>query len=557
MILNGTRREWSHVRPKRGLVDEISDKAGCSGTLAGVLVSRGVGSGSEAIRFLGAASDQLPDAHLLPDADRVVERIQRALDDRELVAVHGHDDPDGVTATVIMVEALRHLGSVPLTYIPDRKTEGHGLSRAELDRLHAAGVTLVVTVDSCVSDREFIAYAKELGIDTIVTDHHEIPAELPPAVAIVNPKLPGSRFPYRYMAGVGVSLRVADLLMEDLGGRYDRTYERAPWCGQRWRDEALALAAIGSVSDRVPLTGDNRAIVTQGLSAIPRTERTGLRTVLESTRLWGEEVEPDDIRELLGPILGRFPGDTPGTQRALELLLTTDEEEARNLAVALIDRQARWKEQALSSWRSVKRGLGDDPAASEASVLVLESTVPIGVMGYVTSRLADEVGKPTVLMAPRNSELSAEARGPAGFNFVDAFASMRELFIGYGGHPRAAGFSMEPGNADAFRRRFVEFAESNPPEPPPRAIDAELPMASVTLELAAELDLIGPFGQANHRPLFLARGVTREQLRDAESRGVRFGTPVPSGGLPADVVYRLRDSEGVALVSFIDFIEKG
>jgi single-stranded-DNA-specific exonuclease len=556
MILNGARRQWSHVPPEPGLVDEISERAGCSGTLAGVLVSRGVASGPDAMRFLSAASDPLPDAHLLPDAARVTDRIERALDGHELIAVHGHDDPDGITATVIMVEALRHLGAVPLTYIPDRKTEGHGLSRAELDRLHAAGVNLIVTVDSCVSDREFIAYAKELGIDTIVTDHHEIPPELPPAVAIVNPKLPDDRFPYRYMAGVGVSLRVADLLMEDLGGRHDRTYERAPWCGQRWREEALALAAIGSVSDRVPLTGDNRAIVTQGLSAIPRTERTGLRTVLENTRLWGEEVEPDDIREFLGPVLGRFPGDTPGTQRALDLLLTKDEEEAAGLASDLIDRQTRWKEQALCSWRSVRKGLGGDPAVSGAPVLVLESTVPIGVMGYVTSRLADELGKPTVLMVPRNSELSAEARGPAGFNFVDAFASMRELFIGYGGHPRAAGFSMNPDNAGAFRRRFVEFAESNPPEPPPRVIDAQLPLAAVTPELAAELDLMRPFGQANHRPLFLARAVTRGRMADAESSGVRFGTPPPSVDLPADMVYRLRDSDGVALVSFIDSIEK-
>ena len=289
MILSGSKYDWRLASIEPDLASDISRAVGVSASFARVLAARGVGSADDAARYLAASDDALPDAHLLPDADRVVERVRSALESGELIAVHGHDDADGVTATTVMLEALDQLGASVVSYIPDRKKEGHGLTRAELDRLHGAGVGLIITVDSCVSDREFIGYGNTLGIDTIVTDHHEIPPELPPAVAIVDPKLPDSRFPYRYMAGVGVALRVADLLLDELRGRFGPAGENVPWYGPRWRQEALALAAVGSIADKVPLTGDNRAIVTQGLAAAPGTDRVGLRAALEEGRLWGRE----------------------------------------------------------------------------------------------------------------------------------------------------------------------------------------------------------------------------------------------------------------------------
>jgi len=552
MILKGSKHDWALKAVDARLTSEIVGATGVSEAFAGVLAARGVGSGEEAVRFLAASDDPLPDAGLLPDADRVVERVRSALSAGELIAVHGHDDADGVTATAIMLEALDQLGASVISYIPDRKTEGHGLSRGELDRLKTAGVSLIVTVDSCVSDREFIGYGNELQIDTIVTDHHEIPPELPPAVAIVNPKLPDSVFPYRYMAGVGVSLRVADLLLDELRGTFGPAGENVPWYGPRWRQESLALAAIGSIADKVPLTGDNRAIVTQGLAEAPITDRVGLRVALEEGRQWGRELSPADVRDSLGRLLGRAPGDTPGTQKALELLLSRDPDEARVLAGALHRRQQRWRETATGAWRKLR---GDFKSADgSSSVLVLELDVPMGVVGYVASRLTEESGRPVIIVTDRGTETVAEARGPAGFNFVDAFATMRELFIGYGGHPRAAGFSMASSALPHFRERMEEFAQSNPPEPPPRQLDAELRLQDATPELGRELELMRPFGQANLRALFVAREVTSATVDDAESRGVRFGTPVRIGERPTDVVFRLRNSEGVALVSIVDAI---
>ncbi len=554
MILSGSKYKWKLASTEPGLASDISRAAGVSEPFARVLAARGVGSADEAARYLAALDDPLPDAHLLPDAGRVVERVRSALESKELIAVHGHDDADGVTATTVMLEALDQLGASVVSYIPDRKTEGHGLTRAELDRLHGAGVGLIVTVDSCVSDREFISYGNELGIDTIVTDHHEIPPELPPAVAIVDPKLPDSRFPYRFMAGVGVALRVADLLMDDLRGEFGPAGENVPWYGPNWRQESLALVAIGSIADKVPLTGDNRSLVTQGLAAAPGTNRVGLRAALEEGRLWGRELSPEDVRDSLGRLLGRAPGDSPGTQKALDLLAMRDPDDARALVASLFKRQSKWREEAVAAWRKVREEFERDSTAASSPVIVLETEVPIGTAGYVASRLTEQTGRPVIMVGRRDSEVMAEARGPMGFNFVDAFATMRELFIGYGGHPRAAGFSMVPSQMPRFRERMDDFTRSNPPVPDPRRIDAELALEETTPELGRELELMKPFGQGNRRAVLLARRVTSATLSDIEARGVRFGTPVRIGETPTDVVFRLRNSEGVALVSILDTI---
>ena len=554
MTLSGSRYSWRLASIEPGLASDISRAVGISEPFARVLVARGVSSSEDATRYLDALDDPLPDPHLLPDAGRVVERVRSALRSGELIAVHGHDDADGVTATTVMLEALDQLGASVVSYIPDRKTEGHGFTRAEMDRLHGAGVSLIITVDSCVSDREFISYGNGLGIDTIVTDHHEIPPELPPAVAIVDPKLPDSRFPYRYMAGVGVALRVADLLTDDLRGEFGPAGENVPWYGPRWRQESLALVAIGSIADKVPLTGDNRALVTQGLAAAPGTNRVGLRAALEEGRLWGRELSPEDVRDSLGRLMGRAPGDSPGTQKALDLLAMRDPDEARSLAASLFERQERWRKSAVAAWRKVREEFDRNAAAVSSPVIILETEVPIGTAGYVASRLTEETGRPVILVGMRNSEVMAEARGPVGFNFVEAFATMRELFIGYGGHPRAAGLSMVPSEVPRFKERMDDFVRSNPPSPDPRRIDTELRLEETTPELGRELELMRPFGQGNRRAVFLARHVTSATLSAIEAKGVRFGTPVRICRTPTDVVFRLRNSEGVALISILDSV---
>jgi single-stranded-DNA-specific exonuclease len=553
MTQKGAKYQWRFDEAPAVLTEEIRRAAGVSPVMAQTLASRQVASGKDAVWFLDPESRPLPDARLLPDADRVVERVAEAVSSREPIVVHGHDDADGVTATVIMLEALEQVGTAAGSYIPDRRTEGHGLSLHELDYLAGLGTRLVITVDSCVSDRDAIAYGNSLGIDTIVTDHHEIPPQLPPAHAIVNPKLPTSSYPYRYLAGTGVALRVADLLLDALRGRFGPVPGGRGWYGPRWREEAAALAAVGSIADKVPLTGDNRSIVAAGLKALPATERPGLRALLEESRLWGREPDPEDVRESLGPIFGRV-SDGRGGNDALGILLAADVETAREGARALVGERVRWKDAASGAMGRV-RPLLEAEVASDAPFIIVEVPVPVDVMGYVASRLADEADRPVVVMAPRGGAVAAEARGPQGFNLVAAFHSMSELFVGYGGHPRAAGFTMAAANTGAFRDRMLDYVRANPPAPEPRKLDAVVPISAATPALAAELERLKPFGLANPPATLLSPDTTRDSFKEAAARGIHLSMPLRLGPGAAGVVYRLRSADGIALASIVDTIE--
>ncbi len=547
MLIDGSRRRWELTPADRDLVREIVRSAGLTEPTAETLARRGVGSAEEAHRLLEPDVADLPDARLLPDADRVVARVGEALDRSERIVVHGHDDADGVNASVAMIDVLRDLGADVHSYIPDRRTEGHGLNTVEIDGLAAAGTKLIITVDSCVSEVDNIAYANALGMDVIVTDHHEIPPALPDAVAIVNAKLPDSPYPYRYMAGAGVAWRVAGLLREELKSR--QIGGVPAWRGERWHDEALALAAIGSVADRVPLTGDNRVIVTEGLRVLPQTVRPGLRALLEETGLAGRAVDHDEAQEHLGSAFGRV-SDGRGHNTAYEMLDVPDPEEARRLARRLVAIRQEWRSRASSAWKAVERAAaGMDEGAP---VIIVEASVPIAVMGYATSKLAQQTGKPCLLIVSKNGEAHAEARGPAGYNFVVAFQAMDDLFLGYGGHPRAAGFSIESERVPEFRERMLAHADEHPPEPVPRRVDAELPLEAATARTAEELARLAPFGQAWGRPVMLARDVTSETMREAERNGLRWRTPTRVSDRPVDILYRLSVADDVLFASELD-----
>lgn len=551
MDIDGSRHLWRFEPADPGLTSEIREAAGVSNVVAQVLASRGVGSGIEAASYLLASVDSLADPTLLPDADKVVDRVSLALERRETIVVHGHDDADGVTATTIMLETLAQLGTDARSYIPDRRTEGHGLNAAEIDGLAAAGATLIITVDSCVSDVSEIAHASRVGVDVVVTDHHEIPPALPDAAAVVNPKLPGSLYPYPYLAGVGVALRVADLLLAELSGQIGRGSAGRSWFGPAWRGEALALAALGSVADRVPLTGENRVIASAGLARLPATERPGLVELLKETQLWGREIEPDDVLESLGPVFGRV-SDGAGANRALDLLLAREHDTARDLAAALVSERQRWRSSAASAWKTVKAELARSAGGGESLVTVVESEIPLGVLGYVASRAASDTGRPTILVARKNGTAMGEARGPAGFNLVDALNSMSDLFDGHGGHPRAAGFTIASDRLAELRLRMSEYAAAHPPDVLRRQIDAVLQLEDAIADVAREIESLGPFGQGNRPAVLLARGVTRAAVNEARKAGLRFRTPFTAGDRPIDIVYRLRDVDGVPFVGVLD-----
>jgi len=554
MLFEGPERRWRLDARDPGLASDIARELGVAGLTARVLIARGATSVREAADLLSPADAEMADAALLPDADKVVARVERALERGESIAVHGHDDADGVTATAVMVEALRELGASPTTYIPDRRREGHGLSMGEIDAFAEQSLDLLITVDSCVSERELIARAADGGMDTIVTDHHEIPPELPDAVAIVNPKLPDSAFPYRFMAGAGVSLRLSELLLRELGDGRGKG-DPPPWGGEHWTRESLALVTVGSIADRVPLTGENRKIVARGLPAIPLTERPGLRAMLEESGIWGRDVEPSDVQEYLGPIFGRV-SDGAGRNEALDALMTPDADVARAIVKRLVEERSRWRRDAAAAWKGALSQVGEDALRNERTLVFIEIEAPVGVLGYVAGRLADMTRRPSLVVAPKGDEVMAEARGPYGFDLVAAFRSMPELFLGYGGHPRAGGFSAPPSNVRQIEERLRAYAEENPPAPPPRQIDAEADILDLSIEGARELERLWPFGFGNGRAILLGRSVTADTVEKAREKGVHLGTPSRFGRAPKDVVYRVRAADEVVLVNVIETVEE-
>ncbi|MBD3367673.1 MAG: hypothetical protein GF405_05810 [Candidatus Eisenbacteria bacterium] len=550
MRYQGERYIWEHEEPDAATVERVARAAGVSGILARVLASRGIETGEAAEAMLDPGRNRLPHPHLLPDADRAVERVRRALLGRERICVHGHDDADGVTATTIVTEALAQLGAEALTYIPDRRTEGHGLNRAEIDGLKTEGVRLIVTVDSCVSDVREIEYARSVGIDVVVTDHHEIPPTLPPAAAIVNPKLEHGAYPYRLMAGAGVALRFAELLTDELGGTFPPLPAGAPWYGPGWLDEAFAVATIGTIADKVPLTGDNRSIVAEGLDAMAASARPAIRAMLDDAGLGGKRIEVGDVRESVAPLFGRV-SDGSGGNPALDLMLERDGDRALILVARLGARRDEWRRKAQTAWREASKAL-DSPG--DERVVVTELDAPVEVLGYVTSRLADEMGRPAFVLSRTSGGFMAEARGPEGFDLVSALRSMDGLFEGYGGHPRAAGFTISADRVERFREGLARYVEEHPPTPTPRRFDAYVDLGDVSLELAGELDRMKPFGHGHWPAALYARVVRRDDVEAVRERGVRFATPPPVSKAPVGLVYRLRETGGVPSLSVIDTV---
>lgn len=550
MRYQGERYIWEHEEPDRDTVREISRATGAVDVLSTVLASRGVASGEEAAAFLDPGAHRLPDPHLLPDADRAVDRVRRALLARERIAVHGHDDADGVTATTVLTEALAQLGTAAVTYIPDRRTEGHGLNRAEIDRLRREDVRLIVTVDSCVSDVAEIEYARSLGIDVVVTDHHEIPPTLPPAAAIVNPKLETGRYPYPLMAGAGVSLAFSRLLLDELGGTFPPLPAGAPWYGTGWTGEAFAVATIGTIADKVPLTGDNRSIVAEGLRRIAESSRPGIRAILDDAGLSGKPIDVGDVRESVAPLFGRV-SDGKGGNPALDLMLERDGDRALILVARLRAGRDQWRAKAQNAWREASRAL--DQTGDEA-VLIATIDAPVEVLGYVTSRLADEAGRPSFVLSRTGDGFMAEARGPEGFDLTSALRSMDGLFRGYGGHPRAAGFTIDADRVDAFREGLLAYVAEHPPEPMPRRFDAVFPLREVSLELARELDRMEPFGHGHWPAALYAPDVSGADVDAVRGSAARFATPPPVSKAPVGLVYRLRETGGIPSVSVLDVV---
>jgi len=459
------------------------------------------------------------DPFLLTGMDRAVTRLMTAVRDSEPITVYGDYDADGLTATALLVTALRESGARDVSwYIPDRHEEGYGLNRNALGRLRASGTRLVVTVDCGVTALAEAAFARRIGLDLIVTDHHEPGADLPPASAVVDPRLGGDESPFADLAGVGVALKVAQALRMALtAGNSDMPLFDVPAMGDSF-PQALDLVALGTVTDVVPLLGENRSLVHRGLSFFNPPRRPGFKALRRVAGLQDREIGSYHLAFQFGPRLNAA-GRMGDASRALRLLLTGDEDEAHELAAEL-DRGNRLRQEVEERIldEAVVRIEREIDLNRERAIVLAGEGWPDGVIGIVASRLVERYARPALLVAVNSGVGKGSGRSVQEFDLVEALSRCAGWLARYGGHRMAAGFEIEERSIDSFAEAFMRVARDRLAEEDlvrrlridawvrPEELGASRP-GSPPGDLLEELALLEPHGAGNPEPVFAMTGV--------------------------------------------------
>lgn len=455
----------------------------------------------------GGAEDR-HDPFLLKGMAEAVPRIQKALQEEEHILVYGDYDADGVSSTALMIYLLRHLGASFDIYIPHRSNEGYGLHNHALDWAVQQGVSLVITVDTGISAYHQIAYASELGIDVIVTDHHEPPELLPEAYALINPKLPDCPYPFKGLAGVGVAYKLAEALL-----------------GSEVPEEWCEIAAIGTVADLMPLLGENRSLVRRGLSSMRNSAFPGIRALLSVGGIAMNTVSAVNIAFGMAPRINAS-GRLDHAGRAVTLLTTEDSAEAEQFAgeLDLLNKERQLVVERIVTEATAKLEERISRSGLPDIIVLADQGWNVGVVGIVASKLLERYYRPVIILDihPETGMCKGSARSIPGLDIYAALSSCAELMDHFGGHPAAAGMSLPQGKLEAFDAALNSYAASVlTPEDfvAVTAADGEVSIADLTLQAALELERLAPFGMANPLPRFILRGAVVKETRKMGQEG--------------------------------------
>ena len=493
--------------PDAALVDDLVSGLSLPAALCSVLVTRGLTTLEAAKRFLRPKLDQLHDPTSLADGPRAAERIARALDTGERILIHGDYDVDGISATALLTRWLRALGGSVIPFVPHRLRDGYDFSGAGLEVAHGAGAGLIVTADCGTLAHETIGQARLAGIDVIVTDHHTVGDRLPEATAVVNPQRPDCLYPEKGLCGTGVAYKLCELVGTVAGvGSNDLT-------------EYLDLVALATVADLVPLTGENRTLVTFGLRRMAHTRVAGVAALLSAAGLAPEEVTAGKVGFVVAPRINAA-GRVGESSDALELLLTEDASRAKRLAERLeATNQSRQQEDRRTLDEALELLTQTyDPEEDYGVVLAAEGWHP-GVIGIVASRVVERIHRPVVMVALEGGSGRGSARSIAGFHLHEALTECSGHLRRFGGHRQAAGMDLDRDALPAFRSAFNDVARRRLAAEELRPVlrpDLSLSLGEIDLELVRWMAYLGPHGMGNPSPLFLASSVT---LSDARSVG--------------------------------------
>ncbi|HUZ45606.1 MAG TPA: single-stranded-DNA-specific exonuclease RecJ [Terriglobia bacterium] len=488
---------WQLASAATDQTDKLVRELGVSPLVARLLVLRGIADPEAADQFLNPRLAHLHDPFRMAGMDAAVERLHRAIAQKEKILIYGDYDVDGTTAVVVLLTALGSLGAAVEAHIPHRLREGYGMRVPVVERAAAEGYKVLLSVDTGIREHEVIERARELGIDCIVTDHHLPKDSLPPACAILNPRRPDCSYPDKNLSGVGVAFKLAQALLgARMSGALLQSY--------------LKVVAIGTIADVVPLAGENRVIAKFGLQGLRQPVQPGLGALLDVAGLNGRAPTAGDIAFRIAPRLNAA-GRIKDARAVIELLTTGDRVKAREIALSLDELNGERQQVENSILGEIEDVLNNRPELSERYTLVFAGEGwHRGVLGIVAQRVVERSNRPTLIVGVENGTGQGSGRSIANFHLLEALTASQDLFERFGGHRAAAGFTLPSRRIDELKARFEEYARSvlSPEDLEPRLrVDSEVDLDQVGWPVYEELKKMEPFGLGNPTPVFLARGL--------------------------------------------------
>lgn len=476
-------------------LNNISTDLNISNLTARLLINRGLNTIEECKQFLEPSLVNFYDPYLLKDMDKAVDRIIKAIKNNEKIYIYGDYDVDGVTSTSILSIFLKQIKVNPEFYIPNRFNEGYGLNKDAVDKIIEKDGDLIITVDCGITSIDVVNYCNEKGIDIIITDHHYPQEKLPDAIAVVNPNRHDDKYPYKKLAGVGVALKLIQALAKTLNINVDY-------------NEILPIAAIGTVADVVELKDENRIIVKNGLNIIKNTCNLGIKALLEVTGLTDKIITSGHIGFVIGPRINAA-GRLESAEIGVELFLSSTYDKALKLASLLDTENKKRQEIEREILEKANMIINSDLDYNNEKVLVVSSdNWHHGVIGIVSSRITEKYHKPSVLISVENNEGRGSARSISNFDIFDSLNKCKDLFIKFGGHPQAAGLSLEHKNINIFRKKINEIADNvltYEDMIPEIKVESSLHCEDISEKNIEEIKLLEPFGIGNPSPVFIIR----------------------------------------------------
>lgn len=526
---------WRFKDTDQGLVRQLATGISIPVALARVLVARGYRDMEQAERYLNPRLTGLHPVDDLPDVVPAVDRIRRAIREKQPILIWGHEDLDGITAAVVLRQTIRDLNGVTGHYLPAKGAERHGLNPAKLRDFYTQGYRLVITVDCGVTNVAETDEVRELGMDVIITDHHEPLDRLPAATAVVNPKRKDSKYPFAELAGVGVALKTAYALVRSaVGVSFDQFFSARP--------ELLTIAALGTIADRVPLTDENRTLVRFGMAQMKQTHLPAVLAVLAAGGIRSEDLTVARFVLDLLPLFSSADGNV-----GVDMLMDASPDAAKEWSFGLVRQYQSWRDEARDTYEKAERFLDLAPAI----LFVRSDELSLRALGHCASRLKDQYLVPAIVMGKRGDNWVGECRGVEGVNLVDLLRANSRFLLDFGGHRKACGFTVADSRVDAFTAAAKDYAARNflgrITETREPVADALVPLEEVTDDFRR----LSPLGEGNPEPLLVAMNTVLQ----------RKGSLVTSAAAPQlrligdedimpghyDVLYRLDDNLSVHL----------